>query len=108
MPADPIRSLDDDPHAAADLLRLLANEHRLEVLCALRGGELSVGQLIERVGLSQSAVSQHLARLRADAIVGTRRVGQTIFYRIGDEDVLTILQAVADVMARRRERAAWR
>ena len=104
VPADPIRSLDDNPHAAADLLRVLANEHRLEVLCALRAGELSVGQLIGRVGLSQSALSQHLARLRADGIVATRRVGQTIFYRIADEEVLTILEALAEVMKRRRER----
>ena len=102
--ADPIRSLDDDPHAAAELLRLLANEHRLEVLCALRTGELSVGQLSGRVGLSQSALSQHLARLRADGVVATRRAAQTIFYRIADEEVLAILEAVADVMQRRRER----
>lgn len=104
--ADMIRSLDDDPHAAADLLRLLANAHRLEILCALREGEVSVGQLISRVGLAQSALSQHLARLRADGAVATRREGQTIFYRIADAEVLTILQAVADVMQRRRERAA--
>ncbi len=102
--SDPIRSLDDDPRAAADLLRALANEHRLEVLCALRDGELSVGQLTARVGLSQSALSQHLARLRADGVVATRRASQTIYYRIADEEVLTVLAALAEVMSRRRAR----
>lgn len=104
MTADPIRSLDADPRAAAALLRVLANEHRLEVLCALREGEISVGQLTHRVGLSQSALSQHLARLRADGVVATRRAGQTIFYRIADDEVLTVLAALAEVMARRRLR----
>lgn len=88
--------------SAAVLLRVLANEHRLQVLCALRPGELSVGQIADHVGLSQSALSQHLARLRQDGVVVTRRQGQTIFYRIGDPDVMTVLEAVSSVMARRR------
>lgn len=88
--------------SAADLLRLLANSHRLQVLCALRPGELSVGQIADHLGLSQSALSQHLARLRLDGIVATRRQGQTIFYRIADPDVMTVLEAVSSVMARRR------
>lgn len=103
-PPDPIRRLGDDPRAAADLLRVLANEHRLEVLCALREGELSVGELTRRVGLSQSALSQHLARLRADGAVATRRVGQTIFYRIADDEVLALLAALAEVMKRRERK----
>ncbi len=109
MRSNQLHGLDQDQHAAADLLRLLANERRLEVLCALREGELSVGHLAERVGLSQSALSQHLARLRADGIVATRRESQTIFYRIADDDVLTLLEAVAEVMQRRRRRelASW-
>lgn len=89
--------------AAADLLRVLANERRLQVLCALRPGELSVGQIADHVGLSQSALSQHLARLRQDGVVATRRQGQTIFYRIADPDVMTVLEAVSSVMARRRQ-----
>lgn len=98
----PSREFGLHPGAAADLLRLLANAHRLEVLCALREGEASVGRLAETVGLSPSALSQHLARLRADGTVTTRRVGQTIFYRIADDEVLTVLDAVAEVMRRRR------
>lgn len=96
------RDLGADPRAAAGLLRLLANERRLQVLCALREGELSVGQLMDVVGLSQSAISQHLARLRSQGAVATRRAGQTIFYRIADDEVLTVLGAVAQVINRRR------
>ena len=82
---------------AAALLRLLANERRLMILCQLIGGELSVGILQGRLGLSQSALSQHLARLRADQIIATRREGQTIFYRIIDPAALQLLETLADL-----------
>lgn len=80
---------------AAAFLKLLSNEHRLLVLCFLaEEGELSVGQLADRVGLSQSALSQHLSRLREDGLVTTRREAQTIHYRVADlrtEQVLRLL-----------------
>jgi DNA-binding transcriptional ArsR family regulator len=76
------------------LLRTLANPHRLEILCALSAGELSVGELQVRVPLSQSALSQHLARLRAQQMVATRRQAQTIYYRIADAEVLVMAQAL--------------
>ena len=98
----PVRDLEADARAAADLMRVLANERRLQVLCALRTEELSVGQLAERIGLSQSALSQHLARLRADRVVDTRRQGQTIFYSIADQDALALIETLAKVMQRRR------
>jgi len=75
----------------------LSNERRLMILCQLIGGELSVGTLQGRLGLSQSALSQHLARLRADRIVATRREGQTIFYRIIDPAALQLLETLADL-----------
>lgn len=100
--ADTDIALVANAQSAADLLRLLANEHRLQVLCALRPGELSVGQIADHVSLSQSALSQHLARLRLDGVVATRRQGQTIFYRIADPDVMAVLEAVSGVMTRRR------
>ena len=68
---------------AAAMLRLLGNEKRLMILCQLADGELSVGQIQTRVELSQSALSQHLALLREQGVVSTRRDGQTIFYEIG-------------------------
>lgn len=72
------------PHAeqAAELLRALANEQRLMILCNLTGGELSVSQLNERVPLGQSALSQHLAVLRKTGVVDTRRAAQTIYYSL--------------------------
>lgn len=66
---------------AARLLKALGNEYRLMILCALCEGELSVGALNARVPLSQSALSQHLAVLREDDLVTTRREAQTIYYR---------------------------
>jgi ArsR family transcriptional regulator len=101
----PTIDLAANARSAADLLRVLANPHRLQVLCGLRTGELSVGQIADHVDLSQSALSQHLARLRLDRVVATRRQGQTIYYRIADPDVMTVLEVVSGVMSRRREGA---
>lgn len=67
---------------AARLLRALANPQRLEILCALAEGEMAVSDLNARVDLSQSALSQHLAVLRAEGIVGTRREAQSIRYSL--------------------------
>ena len=105
MPATmPLTEIEEDASSAADLLRLLANPHRLQVMCELRGGEVSVGQMAGQVGLSQSALSQHLAKLRADRIVATRRDGQTIYYRIADPDVLALIEALSQVIQRRMRR----
>lgn len=69
----------------ADLLRALANERRLMVLCKLiEWGEGTVNSLAEAVGLSQSALSQHLAKMREEGLVTFRREGQTLWYRIAD------------------------
>jgi ArsR family transcriptional regulator len=68
-----------------DILRALANERRLMILCKLvEWGEAAVGSLAESVGLSQSALSQHLARMREEGIVTYRRESQTLWYRIAD------------------------
>ena len=69
----------------AGVLRALANERRLMILCKLvEWGEANVTTLTEAVGLSQSALSQHLAKMRDEGIVATRRESQTIWYRIAD------------------------
>ena len=69
----------------ANILRALANERRLMILCKLvEWGEANVGTLAEAVGLSPSALSQHLAKMREEGIVATRRESQTIWYRIAD------------------------
>lgn len=90
---------------ATDLLRTLANPRRLEILCALSTDELSVGDLQARVPLTQSTLSQHLARLRAHGIVATRRQAQTIYYRIADDEALALAQALLRLIARPEERS---
>ena len=76
----------------ADLLRALANDRRLLILCTLvEVGEATVGTLAEEVGLSQSALSQHLARMREEGIVAFRREAQTLWYRIADHRVESLL-----------------
>ncbi len=82
---------------AARLLRLMGHDSRLMILCHLADQEQNVGALEAKVGLSQSALSQHLARLRADGLVATRRRGQQIFYRLVSPEagrVLAVLQEV--------------
>lgn len=72
----------------ADILRALANERRLMILCQLvEYGEATVGSLVDAVGISQSALSQHLAKMRDEGIVTFRRDAQTIWYRIADARV---------------------
>ena len=79
---------------AAQLMKALGNEQRLLVLCNLLEGPLSVGELNSRVELSQSALSQHLARMRDLRLVETRRAGQTIFYRLASAEVAAILETL--------------
>jgi DNA-binding transcriptional ArsR family regulator len=87
--------LADQAGAAAALLKLVANENRLLILCHLVGaGEMSVNALVDAVGLSQSALSQHLAKLREDGLVATRRDGQTIHYRIADPRALALMETL--------------
>lgn len=81
---------------AAALLKALSNEHRLLILCHLIAeNEVSVGKLVSNIGLSQSALSQHLAKLREEGLVTFRREAQTLFYRVSDgraARVLALLQ----------------
>ena len=80
--------------SAAALLKTMANEHRLAVLCHLATGESSAGELTAAIGLSQSALSQHLARLRDDGLVTTRRASQQIFYSLASAEVLRIMETL--------------
>jgi len=83
-PAD-LATFEANTAKVADILRTLANERRLMVLCKLaEGGEERVGALAEAAGLSQSATSQHLAKMREEGLVDFRREGQTLWYRIAE------------------------
>jgi DNA-binding transcriptional ArsR family regulator len=76
---------------AGALMKAIANENRLLILCQLVDGELSVGDLGRKLDLSQSALSQHLARLRRDGLVRTRRQAQTIRYAIASEEARLLI-----------------
>ena len=83
---------------AAQLLKMLANEKRLLILCFLAvRGEMTVGELVGIVQLSQSALSQHLAKLRADGLVEFRRTSQTLHYRVADQRALRLLQMLKEI-----------
>ncbi|HYM31587.1 MAG TPA: metalloregulator ArsR/SmtB family transcription factor [Candidatus Cybelea sp.] len=82
---------------AAALMKALANPHRLMILCELHKGERSVGALEGAVGLRQSPLSQHLAKLRRDGLVATRREAQTIFYSLADPGVTKLITVLHDL-----------
>ena len=81
-----------------DVLKSMANYHRLLILCCLKEQEYSVGELEEIVSLSQSALSQHLARLRKDKLVETRRSAQTIYYSLPQNQARKILESMCSIL----------
>lgn len=87
-------ALDHHRQDAVRLLKALANEHRLNILCCLRNGEVSVSELTHRLPLSQSALSQHLAWLRAENLVHTRRCAQTVYYQLSDDKAERIINVL--------------
>lgn len=93
-----IAALEEKAAQAAELLKLLANENRLLILCRLAAaGEMSVGMLAKALHLSQSALSQHLARMREEGLVATRRESQTIHYRVADGNAARVLTLLKDM-----------
>jgi DNA-binding transcriptional ArsR family regulator len=96
MTANNVAALAGRAAEAATTLKLIANEQRLLLLCRLSEGECSVSELVEMTGLSQSAVSQHLAKLRHGGMVLTRRDTTTIFYRVADQAVHDLMGMLCD------------
>lgn len=96
-PAMKLEKMEKNAAKAAAFLKQLANEHRLLVLCALAGQELSVTELNLRVPLSQSALSQHLAGLREAGLVVTRKEAQTVFYRLKSESVMRVIDVLHEL-----------
>ena len=82
------------------MLRLMGHHGRLMVLCHLMQGEQTVGVLESRLGLSQSALSQHLAKLRADGLVKTRKEGLHVHYSLASEQAAAVLRALYDIYCR--------
>jgi DNA-binding transcriptional ArsR family regulator len=87
-------ALRENAQQAAELLRTVANPLRLMVLCTLVNGEFSVGQLNERIDVSQSTLSQHLAILRRSGLVQTRREAQTIYYSLQGTEVESLINCL--------------
>lgn len=79
---------------AESMLKLLANAKRLMILCHLVKQEKSVGELVDLVGLSQSALSQHLAKMREQGLVRADKRGQSVYYSMGSPEVEAILSTL--------------
>jgi DNA-binding transcriptional ArsR family regulator len=93
--ATAIDGLEINADQAARFLKLFASEQRLLILCQLVANrEMTVNDLAEAVGLSQSALSQHLSRLRADGLVTFRREAQTLHYRVADQKAVRLLKTL--------------
>ncbi|MBN2752380.1 MAG: winged helix-turn-helix transcriptional regulator [Rhodospirillaceae bacterium] len=92
-----IEQLQNNARRASALLKAMSNQHRLLILCQLQSCERSVGELERLVGLSQSALSQHLARLRRDQLVRTRRAAQTIYYSLNGVEATEIIRTLHDM-----------
>ena len=97
LETDAVKALRKHAPAAARLMKMLANEQRLKLLCRLGKGEASAGELAEYADLAQSAASQHLAKLRDVGIVETRRDAQTIYYRLADERALQVIGLLCEL-----------
>ncbi|MCS5558226.1 MAG: metalloregulator ArsR/SmtB family transcription factor [Oceanospirillaceae bacterium] len=92
--ADDLKS---NANIAATMLKAIANESRLLILCNLEGTELSVTELNDHLDLSQSALSQHLAVLRKDGLVKTRRESQTIYYSLSDVRASKVIKTLHEL-----------
>ena len=82
---------------ASGLLKTLGHSGRLMILCNLANGERSVGDLAEQLELSQSSLSQHLARMRSEGLVETRRESQTVYYRLNEGEVRGVIEALYSI-----------
>jgi DNA-binding transcriptional ArsR family regulator len=97
MNAERIRRIEDNARRASILLKAMSNQNRLMILCQLVPGEKCVGELEKVIPLSQSALSQHLARLRRDGLVQTRRAAQTIYYSLAGEDASAVIETLYEL-----------
>jgi DNA-binding transcriptional ArsR family regulator len=101
-----LAKLSESARRASALLKAMSNEHRLMILCQLLHGEKSVGELERLIGLSQSALSQHLARLRRDSLVQTRRQAQTIFYSLHGNEAIAVIDVLHKLYCDDKDSAA--
>ncbi|RKF20916.1 ArsR family transcriptional regulator [Alginatibacterium sediminis] len=101
-----IQDMQQNAAPAMKLIKAMANENRLMILCHLLEKELSVSELNEQVLLSQSALSQHLAWLRKDELVKTRKEAQTIYYSLSSDEAREVLRTLHGLYCREEEAEA--
>jgi len=92
-----LEDMQESAEEASNLMKLLGHPHRLMILCELKVGEKSVGELSETIGISQSLVSQHLARMRHEDVVDTRREAQVIFYSLKEGAAAQIIGTLYEI-----------
>ena len=92
-----LSELHDKAASASVLLKAMANEWRLMILCQLSEGERTVSELQDMLGLSQSALSQHLAVLRRERVVSARKHGQSVSYSLAGEEATAVMAALHDL-----------
>jgi DNA-binding transcriptional ArsR family regulator len=92
-----MQELEASSEEVEEFLKALANSHRLMILCELKDGERSVSALEDVVPLAQSALSQHLAKLREGGFVATRREAQTIYYSLSDARVARLMEVLHEL-----------
>ena len=92
-----LEAMQNNAEKAENMLKMLANSKRLMILCHLVNGEMPVGQLADLVGLSSSALSQHLAKMRDQGLVDSERRGQMVYYSISSTEAKTILSTLHDI-----------
>ena len=95
-----MEELQENARRAAGMLKAMSNPSRLVILCQLAEGERSVGELEDAVGITQSGISQHLAVLRREHVVNSRREKQTVFYSLASEDVVALMHTLHDVFCK--------
>lgn len=100
-----IQGLRADSARAAAFLKAVANANRLMILCEIKNGERSVSALETVVPLAQSALSQHLAKLRAEGLVKTRREAQTIYYSLADDRIARLIDTLNELFCSKGKKA---
>ena len=97
-PNDPINNPEEDTSLTANALKAMAHPLRWKILCSLGENELSVGEIVERTGTSQSNISQHLEQLRNKNIVVSRKEANRIYYRIRNHQLLDLIGIMRNVL----------
>ncbi|ANS84552.1 metalloregulator ArsR/SmtB family transcription factor [Vibrio scophthalmi] len=95
-----VQEMEKNSTQAVVLLKAMANERRLQILCMLHNQEMSVGELCNKLALSQSALSQHLAWLRRDGLVNTRKEAQTVYYTLSSKEVKAMIELLHNIYCR--------